>query len=165
VCCNTAMDIDRTESNTYAILGISPYASVDEIKRAYHRLAPAHHPDLHPDDPSAAGRFIALTEAYTLALRNASGVAAAPADSAFDCPDCLVEARVSALEAAAGTLRQFTFHNAAGQPYTIAVQIPPGIQHGKCLRLEGMGGPSRSGDRRGALVVVVKILQPSSAEP
>jgi DnaJ-class molecular chaperone len=153
------MDIDRTESNTYTILGISPYASVDEIKRAYHRLAPAHHPDLHPNDPSAASRFIALTEAYNLALRNASGWPVAPTDAAFDCPDCTVEAQVTPSEAAAGTLRQFRFHNANGQPYTISVQLPPGVQDGARLRLAGLGGPSRSGDRRGALIIVVKILK------
>ena len=31
----------------YDILGVSPQASADEVKRAYHRRAREHHPDVH----------------------------------------------------------------------------------------------------------------------
>jgi hypothetical protein len=48
----------------YALLGVNPHASEDEIVRAYRRSALASHPDAHPDDPRASVRFRALTDAY-----------------------------------------------------------------------------------------------------
>lgn len=33
----------------YDLLGVSPYATQDEIRRAYHRMARRHHPDANPD--------------------------------------------------------------------------------------------------------------------
>jgi curved DNA-binding protein CbpA len=36
----------------YAVLGVPPTASQDEISRAYRRLVREHHPDLHPSDPA-----------------------------------------------------------------------------------------------------------------
>lgn len=34
------------EEGAYAILGVSPYSSNDEIRRAYRELARRHHPDV-----------------------------------------------------------------------------------------------------------------------
>jgi curved DNA-binding protein CbpA len=48
----------------YTLLGIDRGASADEIGRAYRRAARATHPDVHPDEPSAAERFTAITLAY-----------------------------------------------------------------------------------------------------
>jgi len=50
----------------YAILGITPDATLADIKKAYRRLARQHHPDKNPGDEHAAGRFRELTEAYEL---------------------------------------------------------------------------------------------------
>jgi DnaJ-class molecular chaperone len=41
----------------YAILNISQLASVQEIKKAYHRLALLHHPDKNQGSVSAAETF------------------------------------------------------------------------------------------------------------
>jgi curved DNA-binding protein CbpA len=38
----------------YAVLGVAPDASPDQIGRAYRRLLRAHHPDIDPDCDSAA---------------------------------------------------------------------------------------------------------------
>jgi curved DNA-binding protein CbpA len=41
----------------YSTLEIARDATLDDIKRAYRRLAKAVHPDLHPDDPVSARRL------------------------------------------------------------------------------------------------------------
>lgn len=52
------------ETDYYDVLGVSADASADEIRRAYRRLARTAHPDANPDDPSAEGRFKAISAAY-----------------------------------------------------------------------------------------------------
>lgn len=49
----------------YEILRVSPNASDEDIKRAYHVLAKKHHPDCNPHNPRiAALRFRLINEAY-----------------------------------------------------------------------------------------------------
>ncbi len=50
--------------NPYDILGVSRDASLDEVKRAYRKKARENHPDLNPDDTSAADRMNKINEAY-----------------------------------------------------------------------------------------------------
>lgn len=50
--------------NPYDILGVSRDASMDEVKKAYRKKARENHPDLNPDDPSAAERMNKINEAY-----------------------------------------------------------------------------------------------------
>ncbi len=47
----------------YAILGVPKNASVDDIKKAYRRLARKYHPDLNPGDKAAEAKFKEITEA------------------------------------------------------------------------------------------------------
>ena len=47
----------------YEVLGVSPGASSDEVKKAYRKKARENHPDLHPNDPKAADRMNEINEA------------------------------------------------------------------------------------------------------
>ena len=48
----------------YKVLGVSPDASDEEIKRAYRALAKEYHPDLNPGDETAAKRMQQINAAY-----------------------------------------------------------------------------------------------------
>ena len=48
----------------YKVLGVSPDASDEEIKRAYRRLAKKYHPDLNPGDEVAAKKMQEVNAAY-----------------------------------------------------------------------------------------------------
>ncbi|MCU0634343.1 MAG: J domain-containing protein [Gemmatimonadaceae bacterium] len=48
----------------YAVLGVSPSATADEIKKQYRRLAKQYHPDANANDPKAADRFKEISEAW-----------------------------------------------------------------------------------------------------
>jgi molecular chaperone DnaJ len=48
----------------YSVLGLSKGASADEIKKAYRKLAKAHHPDKNPGDADAEERFKEIQTAY-----------------------------------------------------------------------------------------------------
>jgi molecular chaperone DnaJ len=50
----------------YAVLGVSPSASQDEIKKHYRKLAKKNHPDANQSDPKAAERFKEISEAYNV---------------------------------------------------------------------------------------------------
>ena len=48
----------------YILLGVERGATVNEIKRAYRRLARRYHPDINPGDRLAAAQFRQIAEAY-----------------------------------------------------------------------------------------------------
>lgn len=50
----------------YKVLGLSPGASQEEIKKAYRQKVKEYHPDLHPNDPSATRKTNEINEAYDM---------------------------------------------------------------------------------------------------
>jgi molecular chaperone DnaJ len=48
----------------YKVLGVSPDASDEEVKKAYRDLTKKYHPDLNPDDPKAAEKMNDINAAY-----------------------------------------------------------------------------------------------------
>ena len=55
-----------TGSNPYTTLGVAPTASVDEIRRAFRKLARENHPDVRPNDAAALERFKQISAAHEI---------------------------------------------------------------------------------------------------
>ena len=51
-------------SDPYKVLGVSPDASDEEIKKAYRRLAKKYHPDVNPGDAAAERKMNEINAAY-----------------------------------------------------------------------------------------------------
>uniref|UniRef100_A0A0E0JH25 J domain-containing protein n=1 Tax=Oryza punctata TaxID=4537 RepID=A0A0E0JH25_ORYPU len=68
------------DGDYYRTLGIERGASKAEVKAAFYRLAPLHHPDRHADSDAAAraaagGRFRRVYDAYTVLQNDATRAA------------------------------------------------------------------------------------------
>ena len=53
----------------YRVLGVSPSASEDEIKKAYRTLAKKYHPDVNNGSPEAEARMKEVNEAYSQIMK------------------------------------------------------------------------------------------------
>ena len=52
--------------NPYEVLGVTPTAKPDEIKKAFRKLAKKWHPDANKNDPASTTRFSELNSAYEI---------------------------------------------------------------------------------------------------
>src|SRR2546426_12694461 len=55
-----------SKDDLYVILEVGRTASVNDIKRAFRKLARRIHPDINPGDRQAEDRFKRITEAYDI---------------------------------------------------------------------------------------------------
>ena len=53
----------------YSVLGVSPSATEDEIKKAYRALAKKYHPDVNNGSPEAERRMKEVNEAYSAVMK------------------------------------------------------------------------------------------------
>ena len=63
-------------NNPYEVLGISPNASNDEVKKAYRDLSRKYHPDSYVDNPLAGlaeEKFKEVQEAYDQIMKERDG--------------------------------------------------------------------------------------------
>ena len=60
------MSRDWLDKNFYATLGVPQNASIEEIKKAYKKLARVNHPDLNPGDLKAEKKFKEVSEAHSV---------------------------------------------------------------------------------------------------
>jgi len=56
--------MNPSDQDPYMILGVSPGATVKQIKKAYRRLAMKYHPDRNPNDPEVEKKFKQIQWAY-----------------------------------------------------------------------------------------------------
>ena len=61
--------------NPYSVLGVSPSATDDEVKKAYRKLAKQYHPDIHPDRAFAEKKMAEINAAYDEILNQRQGKA------------------------------------------------------------------------------------------
>ena len=60
-------------TDPYSVLGITPSADDETLKKAYRQKCKQYHPDLHPDDPAAEEHFKEVQAAYSEIMRMRQG--------------------------------------------------------------------------------------------
>jgi curved DNA-binding protein len=148
----------------YDVLGVPRDANLDQIKKAYRKLARENHPDVSKAKGGEA-RFKEVAEAYATLKdpekRKAfDELGRRPAGEEFAPPpqweqhfgkreggfgDIDLEELLSSL----GRGRPGAQRAARPGARTLEVTIPPGVSDGQKLRLKGKGGPGRNGGEAG----------------
>src|SRR6266536_3248884 len=67
------------------------------------------------------------------------------------------EVEITLEEAFGGTQRTLQFSSSNGQPRTINVKIPAGVDNGSRVRVAGEGAPGIGGGKRGDLFLIIRV--------
>ena len=90
-------------TDPYSVLGITPGADDETIKKAYRQKCKQYHPDLHPDDPAAEEHFKEVQAAY-------SAPAAQPGGKAMAAPPVTLNCGRRQIISAAAFMRRLSTH-------------------------------------------------------
>lgn len=171
----------------YKVLGVSPQASAEEIRKAYKTLAVKYHPDRNPGNAAAEARFKEISEAKEVlldeatrakydAIRSGGWPAGMPQTQTTDTNDInrMFSSLFEEIFGGGNTLRRGRNHEAnlkisleeafrgVQETFTLGgermrLHLKPGIAHEQVLRVKGKGGPGRQGGPPGDLHIKVLI--------
>ena len=179
------MSRDWLDKNFYATLGVEQNASIEEIKKAYKKLARENHPDLNPGDIEAEKRFKEVSEAHSV-------IGDERKKQEYDQIRAMGASGFGGFSSQGFTVDDFgdIFENLGdifgfggrrkGQTYqtninisfleaasgievvlpleeSIKVKVPAGVDNGSVIRLRGRGGPGAAGAPDGDLLVQVSV--------
>ena len=179
------MSRDWLDKNFYATLGVPQNASIEEIKKAYKKLARENHPDLNPGDIEAEKRFKEVSEAHSvigderkkqeydqIRTMGASGFGGFTSqgftvDDFGDIFENLGDIFGFGGRRKGQTYQtniNISFNEAASGievvlplEESIKVKVPAGVDNGSVIRLRGRGGPGAAGAPDGDLLVQVSV--------
>jgi curved DNA-binding protein len=167
----------------YDLLGVTPAATADEVRRAYRILARRYHPDINKDE-TAELQFKELSRAYSVlgdarrrALFDEFGEASLNVEfdperarsqrfrgagqaqpevrgRRSDARDVTAQLEIDGTRATAGGRIRISSPVGGG---ALTVVIPPGTVDGARLRLPGKGLAGGPGCRPGDLFVVIRV--------
>ena len=179
------MSRDWLDKNFYATLGVPQNASIEEIKKAYKKLARENHPDLNPGDLEAEKKFKEVSEAHSvlgderkkqeydqIRTMGASGFGGFTSqgftvDDFGDIFENLGDIFGFGGRRKGQTYQtniNLSFNEAASGievvlplEESIKVKVPAGVDNGSVIRLRGRGGPGAAGAPDGDLLVQVSV--------
>ncbi len=169
----------HTEKDLYKLLGVDPFASQEEIKKAFRKLAREKHPDKNPQNVESRLHFESISKAYktltdpdkraaydrtwvrpkethhAVSWKNALGAFMHQLkDNAGPWPkrgkDLLYNLHINVLDALYGGRFEI-------QKLGVSVDLPAGITSGDKLRLARFGESGQAGGPPGDLMVIVHI--------
>ena len=179
------MSRDWLDKNFYATLGVPQNASIEEIKKAYKKLARENHPDLNPGDLEAEKKFKEVSEAHSvlgderkkqeydqIRTMGASGFGGFTSqgftvDDFGDIFENLGDIFGFGGRRKGQTYQtniNISFNEAASGievvlplEESIKVKVPAGVDNGSVIRLRGRGGPGAACAPDGDLLVQVSV--------
>lgn len=123
----------------YSLLGVSPAASLDEVKSTYKKLALKHHPD-KGGDPQY---FSKLTEAYNYIKSDIQLDTAEVMDSYFyPSKNLRLTETIDFKEQYTGKILNLKYKTLSNENKIFTVNIPAGISHNQTLKFDNINNDS-----------------------